>query len=112
MYPAIGRGLLGRCPACGKGALMRGFIDAASKCNACNEGLGQYQSADFAPYLVMFLVGAIFTPLTLIVASNPDHSPFAIWFILAGALVTSLALLPRVKGAAIGLLWALNVHNV
>jgi uncharacterized protein (DUF983 family) len=109
---ALRRGLVGRCPACGKGTLLRGFINPAAQCEACCEELGQYQSADFAAYFVMFLVGAIFTPMTLILAFNPDHSPYAIWFILGGAVLTALVLLPRVKGAVIGLLWALNVHNV
>lgn len=109
---AVRRGLVGRCPACGKGVLLRGFINPAAHCTACGEALGQYQSADFAAYFVMFLVGAIFTPITLILAFKPDHSPYAIWFILAGALVTALALLPRAKGAVIGLLWALDINNV
>jgi uncharacterized protein (DUF983 family) len=112
IFPAIGRGALGRCPACGKGALLRGYLNPAAQCSACGEALGQYQSADFAAYLVMFLVGAIFTPMTLILAFKSDHSPYAIWFILAGATVTALALLPRAKGAVIGLLWSLNINNV
>ncbi|MCC6789957.1 MAG: DUF983 domain-containing protein [Hyphomonadaceae bacterium] len=112
IFPAMGRGAIGRCPACGKGALLRGFINPAAQCDACGEQLGQYQSADFAAYFVMFLVGAIFTPMTLILAFKSEESPYAIWFILGGAVATALLLLPRAKGAVIGLLWALRIHNV
>ncbi|MEZ5955833.1 MAG: DUF983 domain-containing protein [Hyphomonadaceae bacterium] len=112
IFPAMGRGALGRCPACGKGALFCGFLNPAAQCTKCGEHLGQFQSADFAAYFVMFIVGAIFTPMTLILAFKSEQSPFAIWFILGGAVLTALFLLPRAKGAVIGLLWALNIHNV
>jgi uncharacterized protein (DUF983 family) len=112
IFTAIRRGAVGRCPACGKGALLHGFINPATQCSACGEQLSQYQSADFAAYIVMFLVGAIFTPMTLVLAFKSEQSPFAIWLVLGGALATALLLLPRAKGAVIGLLWALKIHNV
>lgn len=112
MAAAIGRGALGRCPACGKGRLLRGFIAPQQHCESCGEALGQYQAADFAAYFVTFLVGAIFTPLTVVAAMRPHVSDTLIWLLLGGAVVTALLLLPRAKGAVIGLLWSLNEHNV
>ena len=112
MVTALQRGAVGRCPACGEGSLLRGFISPRQHCSACGESLGQYQAADFAAYFVTFLVGAIFTPLTVIAAMRPHASDSAMWVLLGAAVVTALLLLPRAKGAVIGLLWALNVHNV
>lgn len=108
---AIARGLIGRCPACGKGAIIIGFIRPAPNCTLCGEDLSPYQTADFAPYIVTFLVGLIYTPLVLVLALNERGSDWIIAAILAAAIVTALALLPRVKGASLGLLWALDVHN-
>jgi uncharacterized protein (DUF983 family) len=112
MAVALRRGALGRCPACGNGALLQGFAAPQQSCKSCGESLGQYQAADFAAYFVTFLVGAIFTPLTVAAAMRPHVSDVVIWVLLAGAVLTALLLLPRAKGAVIGLLWALNVHNV
>lgn len=112
MAAALRRGALGRCPACGNGALLHGFAAPQQNCAACSESLGQYQAADFAAYFVTFLVGAIFTPLTVVAAMRPHASDAMIWLLLGGAVLTALLLLPRAKGAVIGLLWALNVHNV
>ena len=112
MAVALRRGALGRCPACGNGALLQGFAAPQQSCKSCGESLGQYQVADFAAYFVTFLVGAIFTPLTVLAAMRPDASDSAMWVLLGAAAVTALLLLPRAKGAVIGLLWALNVHNI
>lgn len=112
MAVALRRGALGRCPACGNGSLLRGFAAPQQNCAACGESLGQYQAADFAAYFVTFLVGAIFTPLTVVASMRPHASDTMIWLLLGGAVLTALLMLPRAKGAVIGLLWALNVHNV
>ena len=108
---ALVRGLVGRCPACGKGAILLGYIQPASRCTSCGEDLSPYQAADFAPYIVTFLVGLIYTPLVLVLTSNESRSDWIIVAILAAAVATALALLPRAKGASLGLLWALRVRN-
>lgn len=108
---AILRGLKGRCPVCGQGALFERYTTPTATCKVCGEDLARFQAADFAPYLVTFAVGFIFTPLTVLtVAKFPDN--FAvIGLLLLSALGAALALLPVLKGAAIGLLWALDVQN-
>jgi uncharacterized protein (DUF983 family) len=108
---AIARGLVGRCPACGKRAILQGYIRPAPRCRLCGEDLSPCQTADSAPYIVTFLVGLIFTPIVLVLASNERRSDWVIAAILAAAVVTALALLPRAKGASLGLLWALRVRN-
>lgn len=108
---ALGRGFMGRCPACGGGQVLSGYILPAKNCTECGEPFVRYHTADFAPYLVTFLIGLVFTPLTIILAVRMPDNPFVIWLFLACAVVAALALLPRIKGAAIALLWALDVPN-
>jgi uncharacterized protein (DUF983 family) len=109
--PALRRGFCGRCPACGGGRLLTGFIRPVAACTECAENLEPYQTADFAPYLVTFAIGLVFTPLILaanLVWSVPADVSMAIG--LTAALLCAMILLPRAKGAAIGLLWSLNVR--
>ncbi len=61
------RGLRGRCPKCGRGRLLRGYMTPVATCTACSENLSPYLTADFASYTVMFLVGLLATPAILVV---------------------------------------------
>jgi uncharacterized protein (DUF983 family) len=106
---AVGRGFLGHCPACGRGAVLTGYIKPAARCLVCGENLAPYQTADFAPYLVTFTIGLIFTPLIVVMALRDPQSPWILYAFMTGALISALVLLPRAKGAAIGILWALDV---
>lgn len=108
---AIARGFIGRCPACGRGAVIRGYISPVGACGSCGENLARYQSADFAPYIVTFLIGLVFTPLTFVLSLNEALGDWALYVTVAFALLAAILLLPRTKGAAIGLLWALDVPN-
>ena len=107
---ALQRGLRGRCPACGKGRLLRNYLTPNPTCGACGEDLSRYQAADFAPYLVTFLVGLIFTPLTLVMSTNGAND-FTLPSLLFAAVVCAVLLLPPIKGAALALLWAVNETN-
>ena len=108
---AVRRGFVGRCPACGRGALLHGYIAPRAQCSACGEALSRYQAADFAPYLVTFFIGLVFTPLTVTVALSPANSNTLLAALMSAAVLSALLLLPRVKGAAIAMLWALDVPN-
>lgn len=107
---ALQRGARGRCPACGKGRLLRAYLRPVAECAECAEDLTRYQTADFAPYLVTFIIGLVFTPLALaLTAAGAGDSMLPI--LLLGVLISALLLLPRMKGAALGLLWAVNETN-
>jgi uncharacterized protein (DUF983 family) len=108
---ALWRGLRQRCPRCGHGRILKGYITPVRACPSCGEDLRRFQTADFAPYLVVFAIGLIFTPLTLAVSLNASAWSGAIIAIMIAAAALALILLPRAKGAAIALLWALDVDS-
>ncbi|WP_395645958.1 DUF983 domain-containing protein [Terricaulis sp.] len=108
---AVQRGVRGRCPACGRGRSLDGYIAPAPRCTTCDEDLAPYQTADFAPYLVVFLVGLIFTPLVFAIARWGAAPDWLLFPLLAAAVALAIVLLPRAKGVAIGLLWALDVRS-
>jgi hypothetical protein len=55
---AIGRGLRGRCPACGEGKIFDGFLKVAAHCNACDAPLGLARADDAPPYFTILIVAA------------------------------------------------------
>jgi uncharacterized protein (DUF983 family) len=103
----IRRGLAGRCPACGEGRLFAGFLAIRPHCPHCGADNAIYPSDDFPPYLTILVVGHLVVPLFMWVdrAWAPDlWLQAAIWLPLT--LMLCLALLPRMKGATVGLCWA------
>lgn len=108
-FPAVLRGLAGRCPNCGRGHLLSAYITPIPVCSVCNEDLSPYLTADFASYLVMFLVGLFATPAVLVLSMKSGDSTWPIIGVAVVAIGAMLFLLPRAKGAGIGLLWALDV---
>ncbi len=109
---AIWRGLTCTCPACGRGHMFRAFLKVADNCDACGEELHHHRADDAPPYFTMFIVGHIVIPLVLVVEKlwHPDLSVhFMIW--TAVTLSLTFALMPAVKGAIVGLQWALRMHG-
>lgn len=109
---AMARGARCRCPACGAGPMFRKFLKVSDTCDACGEELFHHQADDAPPYFTMFIVGHIVIPLVLIVErlwhpALPIH--FVVWTIVAIAL--TFAIMPSVKGAIVGLQWALRMHG-
>jgi uncharacterized protein (DUF983 family) len=92
---AITRGLRRRCPSCGEGRAFSGYLRPVSVCSVCNAALGD-----------------IVVPLALIAEQNWAWSiglHMIVWLPLTLALL--LAILPFMKGAAIGLMWRLGLKG-
>ena len=105
---AILRGLAGRCPCCGQGRLFPRYLKTVEICPSCGEALGRIPADDAPPYLTVLVLGFILVPGILITVrlDPPTAVAVGIWLPLSVALV--LALLPRCKGAIIGLIWSLE----
>ena len=109
---AMLRGALGRCPACGKGKLFSGYLTVNQTCANCGEELHHHRADDSPAYLTILFVSHLGAPLLLAVYMmyRPSAMSMLIGFSL-GAIVLSLALLPRIKGAFIGFQWARRMHG-
>ena len=106
------RGLLGKCPACGKGKLFRAFLKVADHCPNCGEALHHHRADDFPAYLVIVIVGHIVVPLVLAVETHLAPSYWvhlALWLPLT--LCLSLSLLQPVKGVVVAVQWFLGMHG-
>ena len=106
------RGLLGRCPCCGKGRMFGAFLKVKDRCEVCGEELHHHRADDFPAYLVIVIIGHLVVPLILHVEMvyQPAYWIHAVlWLPLTLAL--SLLLIQPVKGAVIALQWRVGMHG-
>ncbi len=91
---------------------MAGYIRVADACPNCSTELHHQRADDAPPYFTMTIVAHIVVP-GLLVAEKLWQPPLwvhgVIW--LPATLLLTLWLLPKVKGAIVGLQWALRMHG-
>jgi uncharacterized protein (DUF983 family) len=106
---AFVRGLMQRCPNCGKGHLFRAYLKQVDACADCGEKFSDIRADDGPAWATVMVVGHIVVALLLIVESTIT---LPIWLSISGFIVLSLvlvlALLQRAKGAFIGMIWAMG----
>ncbi|MET4482162.1 uncharacterized protein (DUF983 family) [Bradyrhizobium sp. F1.13.3] len=112
LWSSIGRGFRSRCPRCGQGNLFQAFLKVDDRCSVCGLDFTPHRADDLPAYLVIAIVGHIVVPAALLIET--DYSPpvglqLAIYLPLT--VLMSLALLQPVKGAVVGLQWALGMHG-
>ena len=110
---AIRRGLLGHCPACGRGPLFRSYLKIVNACKVCGEDLSHARADDAPAYLTMLVVCHLVGGGVLVSDNMWPHMSLVTiaLFWLTVTVVTSLILLPRMKGAVVGQQWALFMHG-
>lgn len=109
---AMRRGATLKCPACGTGGLYRAYLKVSEACPACGEALHHHRADDAPPYFTIVLVGHIVVPLVLTVEklyAPPIWLQATAWSLVT--LLMALAALPMIKGALVGLQWALYMHG-
>jgi len=107
---AIGRGLVGRCPACGKGELFDGFLRVVAACRNCGAPLGLARADDAPPYFTILIVGHILVPLLLLTDRLEAPPLWVLWAtFLPLTLILTLGLIRPVKGGTVGLMLRLNM---
>jgi uncharacterized protein (DUF983 family) len=101
-----------RCPGCGLGRLFGAYLKPARDCPHCGEAFGDMRTDDAAPWLTILLVGHIVGPL-VVLSERSFQPPMAlqIAIFIPATLLLTLWLLPRAKGALLGLMWALRLRG-
>ena len=110
MWTAVGRGLMGRCPACGKSHLFNGFLRVVTECSTCHAPLGLARADAAPPYITILITGHVVVPL-LFWVDRMGEPP--IWLMSAIFLpltfFLALGLLRPVKGGTVGMMLTLNM---
>lgn len=118
---SVWRGFRLRCPCCNQPGLMqehsgrRRFFPAlrpVSACPNCGESYDQIRTDDFAPWLSILALGHLLLPAIITVErlwQPPLWGQALIWLPIAVEFIR--ATLPRAKGTALGLMWALQIKG-
>lgn len=112
VWPAVARGWRRKCPHCGSGPLLKGYLSVTPTCPVCREELHHHRADDGPAYLTILIVGHLMAPLLhyAFVTWRPD--PLILFSVFAvGCVGLSLYLLPRLKGAIVGFQWARQMHG-
>lgn len=111
-WPSVLRGWKRRCPNCGQGPMLRGYLKVRDTCPVCSEELHHHRADDGPAYLTILIVGHLLAPVIMFVYSTwrPEAWTMATMFSI-GTVALSLYLLPRLKGAFVALQWAKRMHG-
>ena len=110
--PAMLRGWRRLCPNCGEGPLLKGFLKVRDACSSCGEELHHHRADDGPAYLTILLVGHLMAPLILWFFETFRPAPLVTATVFTtGCVALSLCLLPRFKGAIVGIQWAKRMHG-
>ena len=112
MLTGLKRGVLHRCPNCGDGRLYMRYLKVDPECEACGHELARYPADDGPAYFTILLIGHLIVAPLLFFPWIWQASP---WLVAPLTLIPlaalTLLLLPRVKGAVIGALWAIRLRK-
>lgn len=110
--PALLRGWRRRCPSCGGGPILKGYLKVRPECPVCGEEFHHHRADDGPAYLTILIVGHIMIPLLgwAFVAYRPDPMVLIAIFTIA-SVALSLYLLPRFKGMIVAFQWAKRMHG-
>jgi uncharacterized protein (DUF983 family) len=89
--------------------LFSSYLKVVPACAVCAHSLAQYRSDDGPAYFTILIVGhVVLAPFLMssIILTWPMEWLFAL--LLPGIVGLTLALLPRVKGAFVGVQWAVG----
>lgn len=88
------------------------YLKVDDHCSACGLELAGHRADDAPPYFTILIVAHIVVPLMLLLEQRAQPAEWvhlALWLPLT--VLLSLWLLPRIKGALIGLQWARRMHG-
>ncbi len=109
---AVLRGWKRKCPNCGAGPLMSGYLKVQDHCAVCGEDLHHHRADDGPAWATILITGHILAPLMIAIymAWRPEAWEMATGFSLVFT-VMALFLLPRLKGMFVGFQWARRMHG-
>ena len=112
LWPALRRGWRRRCPSCGAGPMLKGYLKVRDTCPVCAEALHHHRADDGPAYLTILIVGHLMAPTLLWAFTTFRPEPLVLASIFSvGCVALSLYLLPRLKGAMVAFQWARRMHG-
>ena len=111
-WPALWKGWCRKCPNCGSGPLLHGYLKVRDHCPVCREEYHHHRADDGPAYLTILIVGHVLAPLLLVAFTTFRPDPLILFTAFAvGCVALSLYLLPRLKGVIVAFQWARGMHG-
>ena len=112
MGAALWKGWRRKCPNCGKGPMLSGYLKVRESCPVCREALHHHRADDGPAYLTILIVGHLMAPALLFAFTTWRPEPLVLFTIFAvGTIALSRYLLPRLKGVIVAFQWARRMHG-
>ncbi len=112
LWPSVWRGFRRKCPNCGSGPMLKGYLTVRDHCPVCREELHHHRADDGPAYMTILIVGHLMAPALLTVFTMYQPEPLVLFTGFAiGTVTLSLYLLPRLKGALVAFQWARLMHG-
>ena len=106
------RGAVLRCPNCGEGHLYRKYLKV-QVCEACGNDNTRYPADDAPPYFTILIVGhLVVAPMLFFPWIWQANTWLVLGTVMPALMIATLAFLPVVKGAVVGLHWATEPRQV
>lgn len=104
---ALWAGMLNRCPNCGEGHILRGYLAVRPECEACHEDFRPYPAADGPAFFTITIVMLLLIPMIGFGWTIFRAEPLTFFLVLT-AVTTALTmgLLRPIKSAFVAYLWA------
>ena len=109
---ALRAGWQRRCPNCGTGPVLTGYLTVRDRCAVCDEELHHHRADDGPAWATILIAGHLMAPLMLLVFElwRPEGWMMAVGFSTLFTLM-ALYLLPRIKGMFVAFQWAKRMHG-
>ncbi|KQY95456.1 hypothetical protein ASD21_08945 [Caulobacter sp. Root1455] len=112
MLTGMKRGVRHRCPNCGEGRLYTRYLKVDLDCEVCGHDLARYPADDGPAYFTILIIGhLVVAPLLLFPFIWKMSPTLVVPLTVLPLAALTLMLLPRVKGAVIGALWAVGLRK-
>lgn len=110
--PALLRGWRRRCPNCGGGPMMTGYLKVRHSCASCGEEFHHHRADDMPAWATILIIGHVLVIGLLTVETNFKPALWVHWAIWpALTLGLTMWLLPRIKGMVVAFQWARRMHG-
>ncbi|MBK5932578.1 uncharacterized protein (DUF983 family) [Rhodovulum imhoffii] len=107
LRPALMRGWHRRCPNCGAGPMLSGYLDVREHCPVCTEQFAPPHKPARHTFLTLSIVTVLLVPLIIYLVLAFDFGLLVLIAIFSvGGVGLALYLLPRIKGLMVALKWA------
>ena len=105
-------GIKCRCPRCGQGKLFRAYLKVVDTCAHCGQELHHHRADDAPAYIAIIIVGHLLVGIMLHLEMTYHVNPAVyLYTLLPLAVILPILMLPSIKGAMVGLQWAMHMHG-